>query len=100
MEDIVASMLRTADPSTWVALNRRFHAAVAQASDNRVFQNVLTQVRDTGAVRAFGVPGHRKSASDFEHSQVLRAIRAGSTGAAETAMAEHLAAVDPASGVC
>jgi GntR family transcriptional repressor for pyruvate dehydrogenase complex len=100
MEDIVTVMLRTEDPSTWVTLNRRFHAAVAQASDTRVFQNVLSQVRDAGSVRGVAVSAHRKAASDFEHSQVLRAIRAGSTRGAEVAMAEHLAAVDPASGVC
>ena len=100
MEDIVASLLCTEDLLAWVTLNRRFHAAVAQASDNRVFQNVLSQVRDTGTSPAVGLSGHRKAASDFEHSQILRAIRGGSTRAAETAMAEHLAAVDPASGVC
>lgn len=100
MEHIVAAMLHTVDPSTWVALNRRFHAAVALASDNRVFQNVLTQIRDADLARPVGVSAHRKSASDFEHAQILRAIRAGSMHAAESAMAEHLAAVDPASGVC
>ena len=100
MEDIVASLLCTEDLLAWVTLNRRFHAAVAQASDNRVFQNVLSQVRDTGTSPAVGLSGHRKAASDFEHSQILRAIRGGSTRAAEVAMAEHLAAVDPASGVC
>jgi GntR family transcriptional repressor for pyruvate dehydrogenase complex len=98
MEDIVAIMVRTENPSMWVSLNRRFHAAVAQASDNRVFQNVLTQMRDAGAGHALNLPADRKESSDREHRQILQAIRARSTRAAETAMADHLAAVDPASG--
>jgi DNA-binding FadR family transcriptional regulator len=63
-----------------------------------VFQNVLTQMRDAGAGHALNLPADRKESSDREHRQILQAIRARSTRAAETAMADHLAAVDPASG--
>lgn len=100
LQDIVARMLCTDDMSKWVALNRRFHAVVAQASDNRVLQNVLTHLRDASVGQVFAVSTHRKAESDAEHRRILRAITVRSAPAADAAMADHLASVDLGSGVC
>lgn len=100
LQDIVARMLCTDDLSKWIALNRHFHAVVAQASDNRVFQNVLTQMRDACVGEVFAVSTHRKAESDAEHRRIQQAIRVRSAPAADAAMADHLASVDLGSGVC
>jgi GntR family transcriptional regulator, transcriptional repressor for pyruvate dehydrogenase complex len=100
MERIVAMMSRTENSSRWVWLNRQFHTAVAQASNNLVFHNMLTQMRDQMAGQAPDLSIHRKQSCDREHGQILQAIRTRSTRAAETAMAEHLTAVDPELATC
>ncbi|WP_309108797.1 FadR/GntR family transcriptional regulator [Arthrobacter sp.] len=95
LRDIVAAMASEDDPEVWVTLDSSFHAAIARASGNRVFERVVADIREALANQSetLNMVADRKLASDREHEHILQAIEAGSTTDAEDAMEAHLHAV-------
>jgi len=95
LRHIVAAMSTETDPESWVALDSSFHAAIARASGNKVFESVVAEIRDAQAHQSetLNMVADRQHASDIEHQQILAAIEAGSAEAASKAMVEHLRAV-------
>ncbi|GAA4657247.1 FadR/GntR family transcriptional regulator [Arthrobacter cryoconiti] len=98
MLGIVRTMEQEDDPEMWVGLDASFHAAIAAASGNGVFEQVVTDIRDAmvNQSETINLITGRQSQSDAEHRLILDAIiRADSVGAGR-AMTEHLAKVETA----
>ncbi len=95
---MVASMAAETDPEAWVELDSGFHAAIARASGNKVFESVVADIRDALAYQSetLNMVADRQHASDIEHQRILAAIEAGSAADASAAMANHLRAVGEA----
>nr|WP_234865657.1 FadR/GntR family transcriptional regulator [Sinomonas albida] len=101
LKGIVADMALEDDPAAWVALDATFHCLIARASGNKVFETVVSDLREALANQSETlnlVADDRQHASDLEHRRILTAIEAGSAELASEAMAEHLKAVDVALG--
>lgn len=98
LRDIVTAMAAEDDPEAWVGLDSSFHVAIAHASHNRVFENVVFNIREALAHQSetLNMVADRQHASDREHQQILAAIEAGSAEDARAAMARHLHAVGAA----
>ncbi|MFC9334546.1 FadR/GntR family transcriptional regulator [Arthrobacter sp. NPDC057009] len=98
LRGMMASMAAETDPEAWVALDSAFHAAIARASGNKVFESVVADIRDALAHQSetLNMVADRQHASDVEHRLILDAIEAGSAGDASAAMAGHLRAVGEA----
>jgi DNA-binding FadR family transcriptional regulator len=98
LRGIMASMTAETDPEAWVALDSSFHAAIARASGNKVFESVVADIRDALAHQSetLNMVADRQYASDVEHRFILDAIEGGSAADASAAMAEHLRAVGEA----
>ncbi|MBT2597789.1 FadR/GntR family transcriptional regulator [Arthrobacter sp. ISL-72] len=95
LRDIVTAMAAEDDPEAWVALDSSFHAAIARASHNKVFENVVSDIRDALAHQSetLNMVADRQHASDQEHQRILAAIESGNAEEASAAMQEHLRAV-------
>ncbi|WP_104141099.1 FadR/GntR family transcriptional regulator [Arthrobacter sp. ZGTC131] len=95
---MVASMSVETDPEAWVVLDSAFHAAIARASGNKVFESVVADIRDalTHQSETLNLVTDRQHASDVEHQRILNAIEAGSAAEASAAMSAHLRAVGDA----
>ncbi len=98
LREIVAAMVAEDDPESWVSLDSSFHAAIARASRNKVFENVVSDIRDALAHQSetLNMVADRQFASDHEHQRILAAIEAGNAEEARAAMREHLHAVGAA----
>lgn len=98
LKGIVAETALEDDPAARVALEAVFHGTIAKASGNRVFEDVLSDLREALAHQSetLNLLADRQAASDREHEEILEAIEAGSAERARAAMARHLAAVDDA----
>ena len=98
LRGMMASMAAETDPEAWVALDSGFHAAIARASGNKVFESVVADIRDALVHQSetLNLVADRQHASDVEHRLILDAIEAGSASDASAAMAEHLRAVGEA----
>jgi GntR family transcriptional regulator, transcriptional repressor for pyruvate dehydrogenase complex len=98
LRDIVAAMAAEDDPEAWVSLDSSFHAAIARASGNKVFESVVADIRSALAHQSetLNVVADRQSASDQEHERILQAIAKGDAAGARAAMGEHLSAVGAA----
>lgn len=100
MRGIVELMAEEDDPEIWVGLDAAFHAAIARASGNGVFAQVVNDIR--GAMvhqsETINLITGRARQSDLEHRAILAAITRGSNAEAGRAMAVHLSAVDTALG--
>ncbi|MFJ5696232.1 FadR/GntR family transcriptional regulator [Arthrobacter sp. NPDC093125] len=93
---MVASMVVETDPEAWVVLDSGFHAAIARASGNKVFESVVADIRDALTHQSETlnlVTEDRQHASNEEHQRILDAIESGSAPDASTAMSAHLRAV-------
>ena len=93
---MVASMAVETDPEAWVVLDSGFHAAIARASGNKVFESVVADIRDALTHQSETlnlVTEDRQHASNEEHQRILDAIEAGSAPDASAAMSDHLRAV-------
>ena len=86
------------DPEMWVALDASFHATIAAASGNGVFERVVNDIREAmvNQSETINLITGRQHPSHAEHREILAAIEAGDGPAAGRAMAAHLAAVDEA----
>ena len=101
LKGIVADMALEDDPAAWVALDATFHCLIARASGNKVFESVVSDLREALANQSETlnlVADDRHHPPDLEHRRILTAIEAGSAELASEAMAEHLKAVDVALG--
>lgn len=98
MRVILAEMRQEEDPEIWVSLDASFHAAIAQASGNGVFQSVVHDIR--GAMvnqsETINLITGRTRQSDVEHLIIYDAIERRNAKDAGLAMATHLSAVDTA----
>jgi GntR family transcriptional regulator, transcriptional repressor for pyruvate dehydrogenase complex len=93
---MVASMAVETDPEAWVVLDSGFHAAIARASGNKVFESVVADIRDALTHQSETlnlVTEDRQHASNAEHQRILDAIETGSAAEASAAMSDHLRAV-------
>ena len=95
MRDVVAAMTAEDDPEVWVGLDSSFHALIARASRNKVFENVVSDIREALAHQSetLNMVADRQHASDEEHRRILAAIEAGDAATARIAMSQHLHAV-------
>lgn len=95
LRSMVASMAVETDPEAWVTLDSSFHAAIARASGNKVFESVVADIRDalTHQSETLNLVTDRQLASDHEHQRILQAIEAGNAADARAAMSDHLHAV-------
>lgn len=98
LRDIVTAMVAEDDPEAWVGLDSGFHVAIARAGHNKVFEDVVSSIRDALAHQSetLNMVADRQRASDHEHQQILAAIEAGDAEAARAAMTRHLHAVGAA----
>ncbi|MGP5688618.1 FadR/GntR family transcriptional regulator [Glutamicibacter ardleyensis] len=82
----------------WVQLDAAFHAAIARASGNSVFDRVVGDIREAMSRQSetVNLVTGRRTPSNTEHRKIVAAIGAADTEAAGHAMAEHLAAVQHA----
>ena len=98
MRRVLDDMADEADPGTWVALDAAFHAAIARASGNGVFERVVNDIREALASQSetINLITGRQHPSHAEHRNILAAIETGDSVAAGRAMAAHLTAVDEA----
>jgi len=89
-------MERETDTAAWVAMDTRFHLAVAEASQNPVFRRVIEELRDALARQSafLNELGGRREQSDREHRAVVEALIAGSEHRAADAMTHHLDRVE------
>ena len=83
------------DPEAWVGLDSSFHAGIARASGNKVFESVVADIRDALAHQSetLNMVADRQHASDEEHRRILAAIEAGDAATPRVAMSQHLHAV-------
>ncbi|MFL4473399.1 FadR/GntR family transcriptional regulator [Paeniglutamicibacter sp. MACA_103] len=98
LRGIIEAMEDEDDPEMWVALDASFHATIARASGNGVFERVVNDIRDAmvNQSETINLITGRQHPSHAEHREILAAIVAGDSTAAGKAMAGHLAAVDEA----
>jgi GntR family transcriptional repressor for pyruvate dehydrogenase complex len=95
LRGILDAMAQEDDPQQWVALDTSFHAAVARASGNGVFERVLSDIRDGLASQSetINLITGRQYQSDVEHRAVFDAIERGDGHGAGAAMSNHLGQV-------
>lgn len=98
LKEVLDAMEGEEDPEEWVRLDAAFHAGIALASGNGVFQRVVSDIRDAMASQSetLNLITGRRAKSDAEHHRIFQAISSGNASAAAKAMAQHLAAVDHA----
>ncbi|MDO5751993.1 FadR/GntR family transcriptional regulator [Arthrobacter sp.] len=98
MRGIIELMAEEDDPVIWVDLDASFHGAIARASGNGVFAQVVNDIRDAmvNQSETINLITGRARQSDLEHRLILDAITHGRAAEAGHAMAEHLSAVDAA----
>ncbi|MFH8252010.1 FadR/GntR family transcriptional regulator [Microbacterium sp. B2969] len=79
-------------PDDWVGLDAQLHSAIALASSNPVFADVLDQISTALRHQSSVInltPGRRRQ-SDGEHRAIIAAIARGSVAEAEDSMQFHL----------
>ncbi|MDP5227384.1 MULTISPECIES: FadR/GntR family transcriptional regulator [Arthrobacter] len=98
LRSILTDMLAEDDVEAWVALDSAFHLQVARASRNKVFESVVSDLREALVKQSstLNLVADREGTSNREHREILEAIESGSPERAARAMADHLAAVSAA----
>ncbi|WFR84846.1 FadR/GntR family transcriptional regulator [Arthrobacter sp. Y-9] len=98
LRGILNDMLSEDDPEAWVVLDSAFHLQIARASGNKVFETVVSDLREALGKQSgtLNLLADRQRVSDEEHSAILAAIESGSPDGAARAMRDHLAAVTAA----
>jgi DNA-binding FadR family transcriptional regulator len=92
LQDLQERMEAEVDAAAWVELDSTLHAAIASASGNPVFADVLEHIRFALAKQSSVInltPG-RRAQSDSEHRAIIAAIARGSVAEAEDSMSFHL----------
>lgn len=98
---LTARMEAETDEAIWTRLDASFHLALAEASGNPVFADVLSSVGAAlrGQSAMLNVRTERRPASEAEHRAIVAAVVHGSAVEAEEAMRFHLAEVQDALAV-
>lgn len=98
LRGIIDAMEIEDDPEMWVTLDASFHATIAAASGNGVFERVVNDIRDAmvNQSETLNLITGRQHPSDAEHRAIFTAIQGGDGAAAAQAMSAHLVAVDEA----
>lgn len=93
---LLERMERETDTASWVALDTRFHLAVARAAQNPVFHRFIEEIRDALARQSafLNELGGRREHSEREHRAIVEALAAGSEHDAVQAMSHHLDRVE------
>lgn len=101
LQQLTGQMERETDNAIWTRLDAAFHLAIAQASGNPVFADVLASIASalTGQSELLNLQVGRRSASLAEHRAIATAIDRGSAVEAEDAMRYHLDEVRGALGL-
>ena len=96
LQQLIDEMDREPDPAEWVRLDGAFHQAISEASGNKVFASVVSEIRGALAAQsqALNRVAQRQHASGIEHRRIVEAIATGSAQDASDAMAEHLRIVE------
>jgi DNA-binding FadR family transcriptional regulator len=90
-QNLIEAMEVETDDRVWVGLDSSFHLAIAEASGNPVFINVLATIRTALASQSGMLnAGGRRAASNREHRSIAAALARGSAVEAEDAMRFHL----------
>ena len=96
-QNLIEAMEVETDDRVWVGLDSSFHLAIAEASGNPVFINVLATIRTALASQSGMLnAGGRRAASNREHRSIAAALARGSAVEAEDAMRFHLDQVSDA----
>lgn len=92
LADLTDTLERTDDVRAWVDLDTAFHAALADATGNRVLVRLVEDLRDLmteHSLLAAELPGRREQANR-EHRAIYDAVAAGKASEARRAMKRHL----------
>ena len=93
IQDLIERMEAETDLKVWNGLDVTFHLAIAEASKNPVFAEVIRSIRSAMSIQSAMVneQSHgRRAEGDAEHRSIAAAIARGSAGEAEDAMRYHL----------
>lgn len=93
IQDLIERMDVESDLTVWNGLDVSFHLAIAEASKNPVFAEVIRSIRTAMSLQSALVNelSHgRRAEGDAEHRSIAAAIARGSAGEAEDAMRYHL----------
>lgn len=101
LQQLIEQMEQETDNAIWTRLDASFHLAIAQASGNPVFTDVLASISAalTGQSEMLNIQEDRRPASQAEHRAIAAAIARGSAVEAEDAMRYHLNEVREAVGI-
>jgi DNA-binding FadR family transcriptional regulator len=99
--DLLERMEKEKDETVWTRLDASFHLAIAQASGNPVFADVVASLAAAlaGQSEMLNVQPLRRAASQAEHRTIAAAVARGSAVEAEDAMRFHLEQVREAVSV-
>jgi GntR family transcriptional repressor for pyruvate dehydrogenase complex len=103
IQDLIEAMDAETDADVWTGLDASFHLAVAEASGNAVFIEVITALRaalTTQSGMLNRLSHTRQLSSGAEHRSIAAAIARGSPVEAEDAMSFHLDQVHDAVADC
>ena len=89
---ICDQMDQETDPVKWIELDSLFHAAVATASGNRIFESVVSDIRGALTLQSAAVNtlADRREPSNAEHRSIAEAIAAKAPEQARNLMKAHL----------
>jgi DNA-binding FadR family transcriptional regulator len=89
------------DGTVWTRLDAAFHLAIARASGNPVFADVVSSIAAalSGQSEMLNVRPNRRTESQAEHRAIAAAVARGSAVEAEDAMRFHLEQVREALSV-
>ena len=93
IQDLIERMDVEPDPTVWNGLDVTFHLAIAEASKNPVFAEVIRSISSAMSIQSAMVNelSHgRRAEGDAEHRSIAAAIARRSAGEAEDAMRYHL----------
>lgn len=93
IQDLIERMDAESDLTVWNGLDASFHLAVAEASKNPVFAEVIRSIGSAMASQSAMINDlfrSRRAEGDAEHRSIAAAIARGSAGEAEDAMRFHL----------
>lgn len=92
LQELHEQMLQEEDPQRWAELDGALHAAIAVASGNPVFADILSRIGHalSGQSATVNLTAGRRADSESEHRAVIAAIARGSVTEAEDSMQYHL----------
>ena len=92
IQQLIERMEQEKDETLWTRLDASFHLAIAEASGNPVFADVVSSIAGAlaGQSEMLNVQPLRRHASQTEHRTIAAAVARGSAVEAEDAMRFHL----------